>query len=83
MKGERNGYGVYQEGGEANGGTYTVGKAQGGRGLTVNRASRLIEQPGQVVVPAESRVDVSSHRFWKRGITAMFDISIVNLNTGS
>ena len=44
---------------------------------------RLIGQPGQLVVPAESRADVSAHGFWKRGTTAMFDIIIFNLNAGS
>ena len=44
---------------------------------------RLVGQPGQVVVPTESRVDVSAHRFWKRGTTAMFDIRIINLDVGS
>ena len=45
--------------------------------------SRLVGQPGQVLVPAESRADVSAHVFWKRGTTAMFDIRIVNLDAGS
>ena len=44
---------------------------------------RLVGQPGQVVVPAELRADVSAHGFWKRGTTAMFDIRIVNLGAGS
>ena len=44
---------------------------------------RLVGQPGQVVVPAESRADVSAHGFWKRGTTAMFNIQIVNLDAGS
>ena len=74
---------MWQEGGEADGGTDTVGAAQGGSGQTVNGAARLVRQPGQVVVPAESRADVSSHGFWKRGITAIFDIRIVKLNAGS
>ena len=49
----------------------------------VNGAARLVRQTGQVVVPAESRSDVSDHAFWKRGTTAMFDIRIVNLDTDS
>ena len=43
----------------------------------------LIGQPGQVVVPEESRADVSAHDFWKRGTTAMFYFRIVNLDAGS
>ena len=74
MQGERNGAGARQDGGEADGGTDTVGAAQGGRARTVNGAARLVGQPGQVVVTAESRADVSAHSFWKRGTTAMFDI---------
>ena len=69
MQGEKTGSGARQEGGEADGGTETVGR-------TVNGADRLVGQPGQVVVPAESRAEVSAHGFWKRGTTAMFDIQI-------
>ena len=83
MKGERNGAGARQEGGISEGGTDTVGEAQGGSGQTVNGAAILLGQPGQVQVPAESRADVSAHGFWKRGTTAMFDIRIVNLDVGS
>ena len=83
MQGERTGAGVQQEGGEAGGGTENIGEPQGGRVKTVNGADRLVGQPGQVVLPAESRADVSAHGFWKRGTTAMFDIRIVNLDTGS
>ena len=83
MQGERTGAGVRQEGGEANGGTETVEEDQGGRGSTVNGTAILIGQPVQVVVPTESRADVSAHGFWKQGTTAMFDIIIVNLDTGS
>ena len=80
---ERNRSGARQEGGEAVGGTETVGEAQGGRARTVNGATRLVGQPGQVVVSAESRADASAHGFWKRGTSAMFDIRIVNLDAGS
>ena len=76
VKGERTGAGARQEGGEADGGTDTVGR-------TVNWAARIARQPGQVVVPAESREDVSDHGFWKQGTTAMFSIRIVNLDAGS
>ena len=76
MQGERTGDRERQKGGEADGGTDTVGR-------TVNGAARLVGQPGQVVVPAESRADVSAHRFWKRGTTVMFDIRIVNLGASS
>ena len=74
---------LHIEGGEADGGTETVGESQVGRARTVNGAARLIGQPGQVVVPAELRADVSAHGFWKLGTTAMFGIRIVNLNAGS
>ena len=72
-----------QEGGVADGGMDTVGEAQGGRARTVNRAARLVGQPGQVVVPAESRADVNAHGFWKRGATTMFKIRVLSLNAGS
>ena len=49
----------------------------------LNGATRLVGQPGEVQVPTESREDVSDHRFWKRGTTAMFYIRIVNLDVGS
>ena len=64
---KRTGSGARQEGGEADGGTNTVGR-------TVNGAARLIGQLGQVLVPAELRADVSAYGFWKRGTTAMFEI---------
>ena len=64
-------------------GTETVGEAKGGRERTVNGAAKLVEQPGQVVVPAELRADISAHRLWKRGTTAKFDIRVVNLDAGS
>ena len=94
VQGERTGAGARQEGGAADGGTETIEEAQGGRGRTVNVADRLVGrpvngaarlagQPGQVVVPAELREYVSTHGFWKRGTTTMFDIRIVNLYTGS
>ena len=61
----------------------TVGEAQGGNVRTVNGENRLVGQPGQVQVPAESRVGVSAHGFCKRGTTTIFDIRIVNLDAGS
>ena len=79
MQGERTRAGARQEGGGADGGTETVGESQGGRARTVDGVVRLLGQLGQVVVPAESRADVSAHGFWKRGTTVMFDIIIVNL----
>ena len=83
LQGDRTGAGARQEGGESDGGMDTVGAAQGDSVRTVNGAAILLGQPGQVVVPAESRSDVSAHGFWKRGTTAMFDIRIVNLDAGS
>ena len=83
VQGERKGDGAQQEGKEADSITENVGEAQGGRSRTVDGADRLAGQPVRVVVPAESRADVSTHGFWKQGITAMFGIRIVNLNEGS
>ena len=76
MQGERTGAEAQQEGGEADGGTETVRR-------TFNGAARLVGQLGQVVVPADSRSDVSAHSFYKRGTTTMFDIRILNLDAGS
>ena len=76
VQGERNGAVSRQEGGVADGGTDTVGRK-------FNGAARLVRQPGHVVLPAELRADVSFHGFWKWGTTAMFDIRIINLDTGS
>ena len=59
VQGERTGAGARQEGGEADGGTETVGR-------TVNGAAILLGQPGQVQLPAESKADVSAHGLWKR-----------------
>ena len=79
VQGERTGAGARQENVTADNGTDIVGEAQGGRGRTVNRASRLLGSPGQVQVPAELRADVSAYGFYKWGTTAMFEIRIVNL----
>ena len=49
----------------------------------MNVAARLVGQPVNVQVPAESRSDVSAYGFWKRGNTAMFDIQIFNLDAVS
>ena len=83
VQGERTGALARKEGREANGGTETVGEAQGVKIRMVNGADRLIRQPVQVVVPLESRADVSNHGFWKKENTKMFDIRIVNLDMGS
>ena len=83
MQGERNGDGARQEGGKADGGTDTIEVAQGVRARTLNGAAILVGKPGQVEVPAESRVEVSAHGFWKQGTTAMFYIRIFNLGAGS
>ena len=80
VQGERTGAVARQEGGEAYGSTDTVGEAQGGRARKVNGTTRLVGQPGQVILPAESRSDVNAHGFWKRETTVMFDIRIVDLD---
>ena len=49
----------------------------------MNREDVLSRNPVQVKVPEESRTDVSSHSFWERGTTAMFDIQIVILDAGA
>ena len=67
----------------SDGGADTVEEAQGVIIRTVNGAVKLIGRLGKAQVPAESRADVSSHGFWKRGTTAMFDIQIANLDVGS
>ena len=69
VQGERTGSGERQERGLADGGTETVGEAQEGQERTVNGAARLLGKPGQVVVLAELRADVSVHSLWKRGPT--------------
>ena len=63
VQGERTGAGERQENGIADDRADTVGESQGGRESTVNRAARLVGQPGQVEVPADSRADVSNHSF--------------------
>ena len=83
MQGERTRARSRQEKGETDSGMEIVKEAQGGRARTVNGEARLVGQQGKVVVPAESRADVHTHGFWKRGTTAMFDIQIVNLDAGS
>ena len=42
VQGERTGTVAWQEGGEANGVTETVGETQGGKGRTVNGTARLV-----------------------------------------
>ena len=49
----------------------------------MNWAALLAGRPVQVEVPADPWSYVSTHGFWKRGTTAMFDIRIVNLDVGS
>ena len=56
VQGERTRAGVRQEGVEADGDTETVER-------TVNGAAKLVGQPGQIVVSAESRADISAHSF--------------------
>ena len=60
VQGERTSPRARQEGGEADGSTETVERM-------VNQEARLVGQPGQVIVSAESRAGVSPHDFCKRG----------------
>ena len=63
VQGERTGVGTRQEGRTADGGANTVGESQGGSGRTVNGAAILARRPGQVLVPADLRADVSAYGF--------------------
>ena len=85
VQGERIQAGARKDGGTAGGGAAIIGEAQGcvGSGRTVNGAALLERRPGQVVVTEESRANIRTHGFWKRGTTATFDILIVDLNAGS
>ena len=49
----------------------------------MNGEAALPRRPGKVEVPAELRADVSTHGFWKRETTTMFDIRIANIDAGS
>ena len=49
----------------------------------INQLSELRRGPGHVAVSTYSRDDISVHGFLNWGTTMMFDIIIVNLNTGS
>ena len=69
--------------GTAEGGADIEGETQRVSGKTVNGAAVLAGIPGQVQLHVESRVDVSTHGFWKRGTSTMFDIRIVNLDERS
>ena len=40
-------------------------------------------RPVQVAVSVDLRACISTHGFWKRGTTMMFDIQIINLDEGS
>ena len=55
----------------------------GSNGEVGNGAALLVRSMVQVAVPADSRSDVSAHGFCNWGTIMMFDIRIVNLNTGS
>ena len=61
VQGGRTGARARQEEGEVDGGMGTLVEAQRGRVRTLNIAARLVGQPGQVVVPVESREYVSAH----------------------
>ena len=50
---------------------------------TRNGAAELARRMVQVAVPTNSRAHVSAHKFWKRGVTVMFDVRISNLDAGS
>ena len=63
VQGERTRAGGRQKIGAADGGANTVGESQGRNERTVNGAVRLVWKPGQIVVPAESRAEVSANEF--------------------
>ena len=67
VQGERSGAGAQQEGKEPYGGMDIIGLAQEGRGRKVNGAARLVGQPGQVLVPANSRGRHKCPRLLKAG----------------
>ena len=72
-----------QESGTSDVGADIVVEAQVHNGQTVNMVAVLARRSVQVHVPVESRADISAHRFWKRGATAMYDIRIFILDAGS
>ena len=83
VQGERNEAGAPQDSGTANGGADTVGEAHGGSGRKLSGVAVLSRKLGQIQVPVDSSADVRAHRLWNRGTTAMFNIQIINLNSGS
>ena len=85
VQGERNEDRARQDDGTSEGGRVIMREVQGvgSSGRTINKLAVSARRLGQVEVTAESRADVSSHGCWKRGTTAMSEIRIVNLDTGS
>ena len=43
----------------------------------------MVMRPVQLAVSVYLRACISTHGFWKRGTTMMFDIIIVNIDAGS
>ena len=78
------GSGVQREGAESSDGTDINIKSQGGRRDERNSVEVVAKRSGmgQLMTPEETQDDVSIHSYWKWVTTAIFDVCIINLETG-